>query len=197
MRTRTFQLRARAGFTLVELIISMAVSSLLIAAFFGTIATMQRQYRTQRDSRMAEDGLRTAEQMLRTVLQAAGADPLSTGLSSLDPGSLVGGKFTTIAVKSDFNPADGDVSDPLEDIAVKVLADTLLVRWTGTGTWQALAYPVRSLTFEYFDRNLTALTTTATAANAIAVRFTISAPDNPKSTILRSRNTWVYLQNRR
>ena len=179
------------------MIISLSIGSLLIAAFFGTITNMQRQYRTQRDQRMAEDAIRTAEQVLRTVLQGAAADPLSAGLSSISPGTLTAGKGSEIQIKSDFNPADGDVGDALEDVSVRVVSDTLMVRWTGTGTWQSLVYPVRSISFEYFDQSLTPLTTTATAASAVAVRFTISAPDNPRSTVVRSRQTWVYLQNRR
>jgi len=198
MRAQPFPRGARPGFSLVEMIITLSIGSLLIAAFFGTITNMQRQYRVQRDTRMAEDAMRTAEQVLRIVLQGAAADPLAKGTSALEPGAITGGKGTTIAIKSDFNPADGDITDPLEDVAAKVVADTLLVRWiAGETNYQALAYPVRSITFEYFDETLTRLTTSAAAANAIAVRFTILAPENPKSNTLRSRQTSVYLQNRR
>ena len=70
MRAHTVKLGARPGFSLVEMIISMSIGSMLIAAFFGTVTNMQRQYRIQRDTRMAEDGMRTAEQVLRTVLRA-------------------------------------------------------------------------------------------------------------------------------
>src|SRR5688572_6931297 len=197
MRAHSLQLAALPGFSLVEMIISLSIGSLLIAAFFGTITNMQRQYRTQRDQRMAEDAMRTSEQVLRTVLQGAAADPLSAGLSSISPGTLTGGIGSEIQIKSDFNPADGDVNDALEDVSVRVVSDTLMVRWTGAGDWQSLVYPVRSISFEYFDQTLTPLTTTATAASAVAVRFTISAPENPKSSTVRSRQTWVYLQNRR
>ena len=102
-----------------------------------------------------------------------------------------------VMVRSDFNPADAVLDDMLEDVSFRVLSDTLQVRWIAGGSFQALAYPVRSISFEYFDQAFAPLTTTATAANAIAVRFTISAPENPKSAIVRSRQTWVYLQNRR
>jgi prepilin-type N-terminal cleavage/methylation domain-containing protein len=197
MRAHTVKLGARPGFSLVEMIISMSIGSMLIAAFFGTVTNMQRQYRIQRDTRMAEDGMRTAEQVLRTVLQGAAADPLGKGLSGLEPGTLTGGMGSEIRIKSDFNPADGDIADALEDVTVKVVSDSLMVRWTGTGSFESLVYPVRSITFEYFDEGLNPVTTTAGAASAIAVRFTISAPENPMSSTLRSRQTWVYLQNRR
>jgi prepilin-type N-terminal cleavage/methylation domain-containing protein len=197
MLRRALRLQARRGFSIVEMIISLSVGSIVAAAIFGTIAIMQRQYRTQRETRTVEDGMRVAEQMLRTVLQGAGADPRSIGVTALDPLTLTAGKGNQIRVRSDFNPANAAVTDTLEDVSVRVVADTLQVRWIAGGLFQALAYPVRSISFEYFDQAFTPLTTTATAANAIAVRFTINAPENPKSSIVRSRQTWVYLQNRR
>ena len=197
MNTSAMRLRARAGFTLVEMIVSLTLSSLVIAVFFGTVANLQRQYRGQRDTRMAEDALRAAEQVLRTVLQSAGADPRLTGLALLDPDPLNTGSFDNIRVKSDLNPPDGDFDDMLEDVRVRVLADSLMVQWTSAGSFQALVYPVRSIQFEYFDAAGAAITNPANVGTAKSVRLTISAPESPVSNTLRSRQTWVFLQNRR
>src|SRR5687767_3419233 len=163
MLRRALRLRPRRGFSIVEMIISLSVGSIVTAAVFGTIAVMQRQYRTQRESRTAEDAMRVAEQMLRTILQGAGADPRSIGVAAIDPLTMSAGKGSQIRVRSDFNPADAALDDVMEDVTVRVVADTLQVRWIGTGTdWQPLAYPVRSISFEYFDQAFTQLTTTAT-----------------------------------
>lgn len=192
------QLKVREGFSLVEMVIALTISSLVIATFFGTIANLQKQYRGQRDTRMAEESLRMAEQVLRTMLQTAAADPMLTGGALLDPDPMGNGaQFDDLRVKSDFNPPDGDFDDALEDIRVRVQADTMMVQWSNTGSYQPLVYPVRSLVFEYFDAAGTPLTTAAAAANAKSVRFTISAPESPVSNILRSRQSWVFLQNRR
>src|SRR5687767_12958987 len=197
MLRRALRLRPRRGFSIVEMIISLGVGSIVTAAVFGSIAVMQRQYRTQRESRAAEDGMRVAEQMLRTILQGAGADPRDIGVTPFYPLTMSAGKGSQIRVMSDFNPADAALDDVLEDVSVRVVSDTLQVRWIVGDPFQAVAYPVRSISFEYFDAAFTPLTTTATAANAVAVRFTINAPENPKSSIVRSRQTWVFLQNRR
>lgn len=196
-RAPAVQLKVREGFSLVEMVVALSISSLVIATFFGTIANMQKQYRGQRDTRMAEESLRTAEQVLRTILQTAAADPMLTGGALLDPDPMGNTGFDDLRVKSDFNPPDGDFDDALEDVRVRVQADTMLVQWSNTGSYQPLAYPIRSITFEYFDAAGTPLTTAGTAANAKSVRFTISAPESPVSNILRSRRTWVFLQNRR
>src|SRR5688572_15932866 len=197
MHVRTVRCEARRGSTMVELIVSLSMGSVVLAVVFGSVVIMQRQHRALRERQTAEDAMRVAELVLRMIVQGAAADPMMSGQAGLDPGVLTGGKGSEIRVKSDFNPADADVDDTLEDVAFKVVSDSLLVRWTGTGTWQPLVYPVRSITFEYFDETLAPVTTAAAVATAIAVRFTIAAPEHPKSQIVRSRQTWVYLQNRR
>lgn len=190
------KLRARPGFSIVEMLIAMTVSTVAVAAFFGTITNMYQQHRNQRDWLMAEDALRNAEHVLRSVLQTAGADPLSTGLALLHPDPLGHGTFDNVRVKSDFNPADGDFNDELEDVVVKVVSDTLLVQWQVGGGFSPLAYPVQAVTFEYIDNVGTPLTTVAATAGAIATRFTITVPESPISTSMRSRRTWVFLMNR-
>lgn len=197
MKSDRAALKPRGGFTLLEMLIAMAVSSIVLAAFFGTVANVQKQYRGQRDSRMAEEALRTAEQVLRTVLQTAAADPRLTGQALIDADPLNNGVFDNLRVKSDFNPADADFLDELEDVRVRLIADTMMVQWNSTGSFQPLVYPVRELLFEYFAADGTPLTTTATAGNAKSVRVTIAAPESPVSNTLRRRQTWVFLQNRR
>ena len=197
MHARAYRLEARRGSTMVEMIVSLSLGSVVLAVVFGSVIIMQRQHRTLRERQTGEDAMRVAELVLRMVVQGAGADPMASGQAGLDPVALTGGKGSEIRVKSDFNPADADVGDLLEDVSIKVLADSLMVRWNATGSWQTLVYPVRSITFEYFDETLAPVTAAAAVATAIAVRFTIAAPEHPKSQVVRSRQTWVYLQNRR
>ena len=97
-------------------------------------------------------------------------------------------------VRSDLN-SDGDVSDQLEDVRIRVENDTMFVKWYGAGPEVAAAYPVRSLTFEYFNTSGTAITTSAGIPNATRVRLTIAVPKEEGSSILRRRQSWVYLRN--
>jgi prepilin-type N-terminal cleavage/methylation domain-containing protein len=192
------RLKPQPGFTLVEMMVSLTMSGLLIVMFFGTVASTQRQYRVQRDTRMAEESLRTADMVLRTILQNAGADPLQTGQARIRVDTLGTGAFDNLAIRSDFNPPNGSFNDPLEAVTVRVLADTLQVKWSTNGDYQALAYPVHSVTFEFFSAAGTPLTTAGdvqTGANS--VRYIIRAPARPGSTTLRSRQSWIFLQNRR
>jgi type II secretory pathway pseudopilin PulG len=194
-------LRARAGHSLAELVVSIALTALLASIFFGTIANLQKQYRGQRETRTAEEALRTAELILRQILQAAGSDPLATGNALLDPDTL-GTGFNNLHIKSDLQQdtlvPDGAFTGDLEDVLVRVVSDTLQVRFKSTGSLQTLAYPIRSLTFQWYDQIGTPLTTKASViSSATGVRFTIAAPVAAGSTTLIVRQTWVFLENRR
>jgi prepilin-type N-terminal cleavage/methylation domain-containing protein len=191
------RLRPRPGFTLIELLVTLVLTSVLATIMFGTLGSAQRQYRGQRETRAAEQSIRAAEQALRLVLQAASADPYGTGRALLDPDPLNTGQFNNVRVRADYNPADGAFTGELEDVIIRVVADTLQVRWSASGAYQPLAYPVRSLTFSYFDNAGTALTTKVTAAKAAAVRVRIAAPVEPGSNTLFRRDTWIYVRNHR
>jgi prepilin-type N-terminal cleavage/methylation domain-containing protein len=190
-------LRPRPGFTLIELLVTLVLASVLAMILFGTIGSAQRQYRGQRDARAAEQSIRAAEQVLRLVVQAASADPYGTGLALLDADPLNAGQFNNVRVRADYNPPDGAFTGKLEDVIIRVVADTLQVRWSASEAYQPLAYPVRSLTFSYFDATGAALTTKATAAKAAAVRVRIAAPTEPGSNTLLRRDTWIYMRNHR
>jgi type II secretory pathway pseudopilin PulG len=180
------------------MLVVLFLSAILATIFFGTVASTQGQYRVQRDTRMAEEALRTADLVLRTILQNAGADPLQTGAGLIRADTLGTGSFDNLAVRSDFNPPNGSFNDLLESVTVRVLADTLQVKWSTTGDYQALAYPVNSVLFEFFGTDGTPLTDIADVhSGANSVRYTISAPERPGSTTLRSRQSWIFLQNRR
>jgi hypothetical protein len=105
--------------------------------------------------------------------------------------------FDTLRVVADFNPADNDVADPLEDVQVWALNDTLFVRWQFGAAAAPVAWPVRSLLFQ-FDSSGTILATNADVARAATrVRVTLEAPKHSRTTQLARRNSWIYLRNRR
>jgi hypothetical protein len=99
-------------------------------------------------------------------------------------------------VVADFNPSDADVNDPLEDVQVWALNDTLFVRWQAGAAAAPVAWPVRSLLFQ-FDSSGTILATNAAARTATRVRVTLQAPRHARTAVLARRDTWVYLRNRR
>ncbi len=186
------------GFTIVELIVSMALLWVVLAGVVNSVLTTQRMYTIQSAIARGQESLRSAEFTISTVLRTAGADPNGTGATLVDPDPLARGSFDNLRVVSDFNPADGDTNDALEDIAVWVdSADTLRIRWSAGGAAEAMAYPVTSLEFRYFANDGTELATAAdVATGATQVLFTMVAPRDPRSQAVERRESWVYLRNR-
>jgi prepilin-type N-terminal cleavage/methylation domain-containing protein len=185
----------RSGFTLIESLIALGLLAIVGTALTSLVLSTQRDYVRQRERVQAEETIRSVESLLTRVLRTARVDPRRLNIGRLDADPDGSGVFDDLRVRSDFNPVDGDVLDPLEDVQLQVVNDTLLVRWQALGAFQPAAYPVRSLQFFYHATDGTALTTTATAASAKRVRVVITVPGIDDPAVLRRRETWVYLRN--
>jgi prepilin-type N-terminal cleavage/methylation domain-containing protein len=189
--------QSRAGFTLIELMISLTMLGIVLGALTTSMVSMQRGYVRQRETARSEDALRSAELIISSILRYAGANARNmTGLNRprLEP---LEPPFDTLRVVADFNPLDADVNDPLEDVQVWALNDTLFVRWQIGVAAAPVAFPVRNLLFQY-DSSGTILATNADVARAAnRVRITLEAPKHSRTNVLARRDTWVYLRNRR
>lgn len=194
---RCVRTHRRAGFTLVEMMTSLTILGVVMGAVTGTVVSAQRSYVRQRETVRAQEAQRAAQITLATVLRSAGADPLQRGIARLDPDPTGAGSFTSVRVVSDFNPADGDVADPLEDVLFHISHDTLFVRWQAGHAAQPLAFPMRNLCFEYYANDGTPYTVASQVVGATRVKFTLEAPRVPGSSAMERIETWVYLRNRR
>ena len=187
------------GFTLPELLISLVLLGVVLGSVLGVVVSMQRGYVRQREVARADDALRLAETTLAGILRMARANPLGmTGASAprleANPRNAAG--FDNVRVVADFNPADGATTGLLEDVLVWAESDTIFVRWQAGQQPSPVAFPVRSLLFEY-DSSGTALTTAAAAGRAATrVKVTITAPRHTRSAALARREIWVHLRNR-
>ena len=197
--------RSRSGFTLVEVLISLTMLAIIMGGVVSTMTSMQRGYIRQREVARSEDALRVAELTITRILQTAGSNPLNMAAGAansprIDPYTA---PFDSLRVVADFNPVNGATNDLLEDMLVYVLNDTLFVRWQFGGVPAPVAFPVRSLLFQY-DSAGTILTAPTGALNApgvipraaTRVRVTLQAPRHNRTNLLSRRDTWVYLRNR-
>jgi prepilin-type N-terminal cleavage/methylation domain-containing protein len=193
------------GFTLVEVMISLTMLAVIMGGVVSTMTSMQRGYIRQREIAQSEDALRVAELTIARILQTAGSNPLNMAAGAansprIDPFTA---PFDRLRVVADFNPVDGQTDDLLEDMLVYVLNDTLYVRWQSGGAEVPVAFPVRSLLFQY-DSAGTILTTTAGGVltpgviprATTRVRVTLEAPRHRRTNLLARRDMWVYLRNR-
>ncbi len=189
--------QGRAGFTLIELMISLTLLAIVLGGLTTVMVSMQRGYTRQRETSRSEDALRTAELTISSVLRYAGANPRNLtggGAPRVDPYAP---PFDTLRIVADFNPADADVADLLEDVLIYAVNDTMYVRWQAGAAVAPMAWPVRTLAFQ-FDSSGTVLATNVDVARAATrVRVTLEAPKHSRTTQLARRISWVYMRNRR
>jgi prepilin-type N-terminal cleavage/methylation domain-containing protein len=186
----------RAGFTLIELMISLTMLAIVIGGLTTSMVTMQRGYTRQREIARSEDALRNAEVVLSTILRYAGANPRNIG--GLNPPRIdpFEPPFDSIHVVADFNPVDQLVTGALENVLVFARNDTLYVRWQAGAAEAPVAWPVRTLAFQY-DSSGTIWATRVDAMRAAKrVRITLQAPKHSRTDQLATRISWIYLRNR-
>lgn len=186
----------RAGFTLIELMISLTMLAIVLGALTTSMVSMQRGYTRQRETARSEDALRNAEVVLSSILRYAGANPLNLGgggAPRIDPYEP---PFDSLRVVADFNPANGVVTNLLEDVLVYAVNDTLYVRWQAGAAEAPVAWPVRSLAFQYDSSGTIWATRDDAMRAAKRVRITLQAPRHSRTNQLATRTSWIYLRNR-
>lgn len=185
-----------AGFTLVEMMVAIVILGVVLAAVLGIVLSAQGEYVRQRDINRGQDALRTAETAITTALRSAKADPYETGGTLLDPDPRGDGGFDDVRVVSDYNPADGDMDDPLEDVEFWLDSDTLMVRWQAGGSSEPLAYPVEDLEFTWYDANDAVIASTGSVGSqAVKVMVELRIDRGPASAAPDRLESWVYLRN--
>jgi prepilin-type N-terminal cleavage/methylation domain-containing protein len=191
--------RSRSGFTLVEVMISMIMLAAIMAGVVSVMMSMQRGYIRQREVARSEDALRVAELTITRILQSAGSNPLNMapGLANSPRIEPYTAPFDSLQVLADFNPVDAQTDDLLENMLVYVLNDTLFVRWQQGGAEAPVAFPVRSLLFQYDSAGTILVDPVIIRRAATRVRITLQAPRDRRTGNLARRDTWVYLRNRR
>jgi prepilin-type N-terminal cleavage/methylation domain-containing protein len=189
----------RRGFTLVEVMIALTMLAIIMAGVVSTMVSMQRGYIRQREVARSEDALRVGELTITRILQTAASNPLNISATAANPPRIdpLSAPFDTLRVVADFNPVDGDVNDLLEDMMVYALNDTLFVRWQNGGAAQPVAFPVRTLLFQYDSAGTVLNDPVVIRRAATRVRITLQAPRHRRTNVLSRRDTWVYLRNRR
>lgn len=164
------------GFTLVELLISMAVVLVVMASISGAFISQRKAYNTQEQITEMIQNARAAMDIIGREVKMAGYDPTGAG--------IVGVPYSAsqLQIVADLN-GDGDTSDSNENIIYTYDGiDFQIDRNTGGGA-QPLTENIQSFTFQYYDGNGN---TTTTPADIRQIEITVTArtakPDPDYST---------------
>lgn len=145
-RNRCKELSYRQGFSLVELLVAMAIAGVVMAAVFKIYTTQQDSYLVQEQVAEMQQNLRTAKYILTREIRMAGYDPTAAGAAF----GFVSAYGDSINFTMDIIGEDGAVTFPGDDITYFV-SDSKLERNEGAGN-QEVVENIEAVGFAYaFD----------------------------------------------
>jgi len=152
-------LKNQKGFTLVELLVSMALGLLVLAGLAQTFVVQNRTYEIQSQVSSALQIARAAMDMISRDVKMAGFDPKETGIDG------IGFNNTQLIIQADLNE-DEDTTDTNEYVMYQFDASNhRILRTEGAaGTAVVFAESIQNFTFQYQTE------TGAAAGSAAAIR---------------------------
>jgi type IV pilus assembly protein PilW len=182
------------AFTLIELLIAMAIVGVLMGAIYGIFVSSNRSYHTQDRVTEAQQGLRVGLDFMVRDIRMAGFDPLGTVNAGFEVANATKLRFT-----SDTNMANGIEEIDRERItyefdAVNKRLRQCLYEGTPSETWQTLIDNVNALAFTYLDAN-DSVTGTLADITTVLISMTCEGTNVQGQTFLRTLNTRVRCRN--
>ena len=152
--------RSNAGFTLVELLVAMALSGIVMASVYSSFASQHKAYVAQEQVAAMQQNLRAAIYIMEREIRMSGHDPAGGSGTG-----IIAANASSVRVRSDLTDnagtggPDGDTGDVGEDVTYALFdadgdGDMDLGRAdaAGGGT-QPMAENIDALNFVYLDEN--------------------------------------------
>jgi type IV pilus assembly protein PilW len=174
----TRRIRNFGGFTLVELMVSMAISLVVLAAIAGTFTVQTRQNSAEEQVGQMQQNVRSALDLMIREIQMAKYDPAETAFPVGTYGVTYSG--SQLEIKADVVDGNGSIntsSGSLENIIYTFDSATLRItrKLGSTGTAELLADNITAFTFDYFDANGNAVTSSVNSGDIRKVTISITA----------------------
>ncbi|MGD9058170.1 MAG: prepilin-type N-terminal cleavage/methylation domain-containing protein [Desulfobacterales bacterium] len=184
-----------AGFTLVEVLVCLALLSILFGTIYRSFSSVNRSYTKENVKAGVQQKARIGIDLMARDIRLAGLDPLAEA----NAGFISAGTNTTsIQFTADLN-YDGDIIDPFENITYNLNGDRLeQTSDLGTGiSVDTLLDNVTALTFTYLDASDTALAEPIPVDQiaSVLISLTVQRPSGRDDPISRTYTTRVRCRN--
>jgi type IV pilus assembly protein PilW len=189
------QTRRSAGFTLIEVLMCIAIFSILFGTIYQTFDTFNRSYTSENVKAGVQQKSRLGIDLMVRDIRLAGLDPLGTSAAGFNAANT---NSTSIQFSADLN-YDGDLDDPFEDIIYAVNGNLLQqTSDLGSGPLTAtLLDNVTALSFTYLDQadNLLPEPVAVDQIRTVLISLTLQRPAGRKGTVSRTYTTRVRCRN--
>lgn len=185
------------GFSLIEIMVALAIMSILSIAIMKVYTGFTRSYTTQEVAAGVQQSLRGALNIMVQDIRMAGFDPADTDQFGIEEATA-----TKIRITSDTNMngvLEGSAANPqgFEQITYELGADNKLYQalyeTLGVISRQPIVDNVTNLTFTYYDAD--GATPPVTAITSVEISMTIDEPAGRGGTVSRSLSTRVQCRN--
>jgi type IV pilus assembly protein PilW len=191
------------GFSLIEVMVAMAMACIVLAAIYSIHAALTKSYTTQNAAADAQEAMRAGVDLMTEDILMAGFDPMKAGLFGILAADPISIRFT-----SDRNMNGVLDASNLEDIRYFWNGTQLIQELDGVNTTDdVLVDNVTGLTFTYFDGAVAPAqlvpTFPATVLDAaqlavlrtIKVSMTVQAPAGRDKKVTRTYTTQFRVRN--
>ena len=185
LRARFF--RDVGGFTLVELMVSMAIGLAVLAAIAGTFTAQTRQNSAEEQIGQMQQNVRGALDLMIREIQMAGYKPAGGSFNGIQTSTA-----TTLRIKLDLDSSGVETDGTTDDISYSFDSSTGLITRTlnNPGSSATLADNVTAFSFTYLDANGSS-TTTNTAVRRITISIT-ARTDKPDPSYTTNNGYRTY-----
>ena len=144
----------RAGFSLVELLVSTLILGIMTASLFPLLNDFQKEAAYRSEMQTVLDNVRVAIETLEKYIRQAGNDPLGAGFQGI---TIISDQEVTVradlkgSISPDKGDPNGDVNGPDETVTLRFNPANQSVEVVSGGTAQIVCNRIGGLKFSYYD----------------------------------------------
>jgi type IV pilus assembly protein PilW len=155
IHSRQNYFQSNQGFTMIELLVAMAVALLAMGAIYSTFLNQQKSYVVQQATAAMHQNIRAAMFYMEKEIRMAGCDPTGSDTPGISTANQALFRFTEDVTGSGGNP-DGAVTDLNEDIEYSLSGGNLIRKdyngaGVGVSSSATVAQNIDAIDFVYLD----------------------------------------------
>jgi type II secretory pathway pseudopilin PulG len=181
---KTNHFDSKSGFSLVELVLAMGISTLILIGIYGVFSITGKNFTTQNATANAQQSLRAAIGLMARDIRAAGLDPTDTDNFGFEYAASTKIQITADSIDSGTGEFNGTVDDTnFERITYEFKSNQIVQTLYGDTTSAApLISNINNVQFTYLDAN-----------NSDLIDYGLSPPRVPTDELINIRTVEIQI----